>query len=425
MQLLRASSLLVSILFPMGVLAQTGERIQIQYPQQGETIYDNSFQLTVHAPGNVAYLQITITRQPKDKSKSPEEVYSKKVGRLSGDPVFNDRIHLAQGINTIEVHDFNDPSNNATVTVTSTGKAWKEPWEARAIVGFHQAGAASARSDQNFFFDFFVSRGLGDDKSNWGNQFSIWGNVRVASVPQQVSTSIAEFSQTFAQQVGSLPVNELAQAAEFQSGIEWRFTSDWIWNPGLIAFYGATGVFDPVSTHLRVFRAPQEGEAQYDEYKRQILDEFPEAEGREFVGLVPPERDQFFRMWGTGMRFSRFYGEKGSQPGTFTFTVGQDEAITGGRFESCVGRFDAFYPLSVSKIRLYLFGTTNLRLFNRGSQRAPLILEELEVTETPDSTDPNQIAPFDSRIAVVPLSSNRDTYRIGVGIDLVSLLELP
>ena len=64
---------------------------------------------------------------------------------------------------------------------------------AEAIAGFQQAGAASAASTQNFFFDFYVSRPLplpgnvdypcekGDDNSRFGPATRWWGNVRVAS----------------------------------------------------------------------------------------------------------------------------------------------------------------------------------------------------------------------------------------------------
>src|SRR2546428_328423 len=94
-----------------------------------------------------------------------------------------------------------------------------------AVVGFEQAGASSARSDQKFFFDFFISRPLPFSKSNvdpFGPRVRWWGNVRIASYPQQINTSVAEFATTFANRVGALKVNEIAQFGEFRSGPDIR-----------------------------------------------------------------------------------------------------------------------------------------------------------------------------------------------------------
>ena len=305
------------------------------------------------------------------------------------------------------------------------------PWEARAIAGFHQAGAASADSTQHFFLDFFIMRGLGKEDTVWESPVNLWGNVRVASVPQQVNGSVAEFASNFATEFGKVPVNELAQGAEFQAGLEYNvktFGDRRKRMLGLIGFYGASGVFQPAAAQLSVFRAPVPGDAQFPEFERQVLNKSPEARGREFVGFVPPERDQFFRMWGFGFRVTTFDLDKPYEPpATFAFTIGRDEAITGGRYESAVGRFDVFYPLPFHHEDgkysfVYLFGTANLRLFDRTQQRTPLILEGMTLVDSPNPAAPKEIAPFDPRIAIVPSPSNRDTYRLGVGIDLAAVI---
>src|SRR5271154_6264504 len=64
------------------------------------------------------------------------------------------------------------------------------PWEARSVLGFQQAAASSADSRQSFFFDFFIERGL-SQISAANARFLLWGNVRVASVPQQVSSALS------------------------------------------------------------------------------------------------------------------------------------------------------------------------------------------------------------------------------------------
>jgi hypothetical protein len=83
------------------------------------------------------------------------------------------------------------------------------------VIGFEQAGASSAQSDQKFFFSFFISGplpfGVGafaketasaapNDHSSqesksarnsiFGTRMHWWGDVRIASYPQQISSGI-------------------------------------------------------------------------------------------------------------------------------------------------------------------------------------------------------------------------------------------
>src|SRR5947209_12144059 len=115
--------------------------------------------------------------------------------------------------------------------------------EARAIIGLQQAGASAAKADQNFFFDFFIDRKLAS------RQWSLWGQVRVVSTPRQIATPVSQFS--FASQVASLKVNELAESAAFSTGIDFH---PWSWSVdqaarrlGFVLSVGASAPTDPVS----------------------------------------------------------------------------------------------------------------------------------------------------------------------------------
>ena len=96
-------------------------------------------------------------------------------------------------------------------------------------------------------------RGLGSGERVYQNRLNLWGNARIASVPRQTTTgetTIADF--TIAGEAGKLKLNELAQSAEFQMGIE---ISPLLKKPlvftqgnrkrmlGLIFFAGANGAF--------------------------------------------------------------------------------------------------------------------------------------------------------------------------------------
>jgi hypothetical protein len=93
-------------------------------------------------------------------------------------------------------------------------------------------------------------------------------------------------------------------------------------------------------------------------------------------------------------------------------TVGQDEAITGGRLRHFVLRIDGIHPLWYNSW-LYLFGTAAIRL-QRNDFRETLILD----------ADSSGAKPSDPNVALLPLKQpNKDFYRIGVGINFTQLLE--
>jgi len=288
-------------------------------------------------------------------------------------------------------------------------------WEARAIAGYHQAGASSANYTQNFFFDFFIMRGLGSSARVYDSSWNLWGNVRVASAPQQVNTSVAEFAAGFATQAGAVKVNELAQSAEFQLGFEKKCK---LFDQGarqrmlgFIAFVGASGSFTEPSIQGRVFEVPQSGSPQLALFQSR----FPNVK-TSHVGFVPPDRRRFYRMYGAGLRLTSFdTNSRYAPPANLAVTLGQDESITGGGFQSVVGRFDCFYPLPVGlqngKFKfLFLFGTANLRM-GRDKNETPLVLKA------------ESIPLFDPRVSIVTVRNTRDTYRLGVGIDFVNLLK--
>jgi hypothetical protein len=101
-------------------------------------------------------------------------------------------------------------------------------------------------------------------------------------------------------------------------------------------------------------------------------------------------------------------------PATYTVTIGQDENVTGGALRNPVVKFDVFYPfpLKANGTRfLYLFGMAGLRLTPDGGT-IPYILNPA----------PAGITGSESSVAIVVVPSNRDVYRIGVGIDAVSVV---
>jgi hypothetical protein len=312
-------------------------------------------------------------------------------------------------------------SLSTTVTLVDDPDASQRgPWEARVIVGYHQAGAASSDFAQNVINDIYTVRTLSKNDPVWKAKFNTWGNVRIASSPQQIEAPfitaiqglVAPGTNPNAPSPLNTPVNQLALSAEFETGLEWNMTPNWGGKVlGLIGFFGATGAFQAPDKTVHLFVAPTPGSPQYSLFQQR----FPGA-NTTYIGIVNPDRDRFSRQWGAGFRYSRFHPGAVESPQTFSFTLGQDELITGGSFQSVVARFDGFYPLPVGGSSgrwhfLYVFGTVSLRL-SAGDDKTPLVLQEA----------PTTVNAFDNTVTIVAKGSNRDTYRIGIGADLVNLL---
>jgi hypothetical protein len=336
------------------------------------------------------------------------------------------------------------------------------PFEARAVAGFHQAGASSADNTQNFFFDFFAARPLGSG-AVYESHVGMWGQVRIGSSPQQISIPISQFASDFATQLGNVPVNQLAQSGEFLTGFEilpyaandkekkygglrWGYNGssdpagyknkDRIRTLSFVAFFGANGAFsDPVSS-ARVFKSISANSPQYPNF----IANFPEfanpafAAKAQYVALVPPDRERFFRQYGAGVRFASYHpASPADPPSMFTATIGQDQSITGGRYHGAVFKVDAFYPLPVTfankDIRfLFLFGTANLAV-QKPTNGVPLAMQLVsQACVAGDTTQVSgsncNVKAYGDNVALYAIPSARDTYRIGFGIDLVALMNI-
>jgi hypothetical protein len=237
-----------------------------------------------------------------------------------------------------------------------------------SVVGFEQASSVSATGAQSFFFDFFESYPLPlGNVSPQENSPPLrwWGDVRIASFPQQVSATVEQFAGTFPRQVARLAVSQLAHSGEFRTGLERRI-----------------GAFE--QPFLRTSGAS---------YERTSLGAFFYFGAQ--AGLVSSTVNRPFQQYGAGFRLTRrFINSKGqplSTPAMIAASFGQNELVTEGVRRGIVGTFEGFYPLPVaigSKEfgALYLFGRATLSL----SGARP---------------------------------GDRDVYSIGVGVDAVQLIK--
>lgn len=209
----------------------------------------------------------------------------------------------------------------------------------RVIVGLEQTAAGSAAPIQKAAVNFFFTEPL---NARW----STWGDLRLSSIPVDVQTTLVTLPADAGKIAGALPLNELVRSGEFLVGVSYRLGNlpkPW----SSLMLIASQGAATPLS----------------------------------------PNQNRFFRQYYGGVRV-----QSTQRTHVVDVTVGQNEAITGGRFQGAVLRFDSFYALPVSSANfLYLFGTAIVR----ASPRAP---------GTGSDT-------------------GRDVYRIGVGVDFFQMLK--
>jgi hypothetical protein len=319
------------------------------------------------------------------------------------------------------------PDGDSPTCWTDPAKAGRcgGPW-LRTIVGFEQAGVSAAQSQQDFFFDLYYDRPIGlHEDADLGAALRTWGDLRISSVPQQISTDVAIFATTFADQVGQLKVNEVAQAFEFIGGVQYRIwssgkrpdyaSSDPVHDPTIrnrvsINFILGGGVITPLSpkTSVQLFSVPGN--------QPEFFTRYPEAVGKLYVAFPLSDRDRFFRQAYGGFRLmTHFLGDKRVRaPEIFDLTYGFNESVTGGRIHGGVMRLEGFVPIPYDVASwIYLFGTGLFKPGAKATIAHPFLLDAA----------PPGILPTDPNAVVIPTpQADRDYYRVGVGIDLVDLI---
>ncbi len=290
----------------------------------------------------------------------------------------------------------------------------------RANLGFEQVGASGTSSSQNFLFDFFISR-----PTPLSRYVRWWGDVKVASFPQQINTSLVTFEPQFASTFGGLKVNQLAENAEFLTGPEFLITP----KPSrfqltLFAGGGAIGPNNP-SDSATVFTIPATGTAAYTTFTNQfgaVPSGSAITTAPKNVAFLPQSSDRFERQWQGGVRLYTFYNNHANgpvKPASVEFSIGQNEFVTNGHLTGLVGHVAATYPFTFttgsSSVTVYFFGeATNAYTHATYAPAIPLAPALSNGSPVP-LTDP-------SVYTIIVPSNHRDTYRIGVGMDLITVV---
>jgi hypothetical protein len=208
---------------------------------------------------------------------------------------------------------------------------------ARVMLGLEQTAAGSAAPLQKAAIGLFFSEPVRP-------RLSTWGDLRLSSIPVNVQSTLATLPADATKIATALPLNQLVRSGEFLVGFSYQVVggnSPWS-SLSLIASEGAAMPLTPTGS-------------------------------------------RFYRQYYAGVRI-----QSTQQRHIVDVTLGQNEAITGGRLHGAVMRVDGFYALPVTGGNfLYLFGTAMLRASPR-----------------PALGD-----------------AGADTYRIGVGVDVIQMLK--
>jgi hypothetical protein len=295
---------------------------------------------------------------------------------------------------------------------------------ARAIVGYDQSGAAAAKKEQSYFFNFFVSKTFPFRQKinpDFGEPLRIWGDFRINSVPQTGDVTVGDFAGGgFTTGVSGLKVKDVARVFEVLGGVEYRLTGNNKLRPSFdrqtkqkfsLSFIGSYGIvtpIDPLEKAPTVFKVSEGAEGLP-----------PAAKGKEFIAFVPVDRDRFFRQYFAGLRVQTFFFNKYEMPlqrfpAQFDISIGQNEFVTGGRLHGPVVRMESFFPLPYEKAKfINLFATAQI-IPGKPNIGTPLVLQP-----APADT----VVPAANVALVSVPQPNRDHYRIGIGIDFVSLFQ--
>jgi hypothetical protein len=311
------------------------------------------------------------------------------------------------------------PTSTGTGTFDGTDEIHRGE-ETRVVLGFQQAGAAGADSDQKFFFDFYINRPLpwkDNRQVDPDSRVSWWGNVRIASAPRQINSPVS--IQAITSSGKGLKVNELAQSAEFLTGLDFRLGQflNPMWSQSSntkmrsALFFtvggGATGLLKADASSSYPVYQLNSADADY----ARLVQRYPQAANYSYISFIPPARNQYDTEYFAGFKLVTHYVAGPSA--MVSFTVGQNELVSGGELRGAVGRVEAFFPLSTGQSGLfsaiYLFGNAQFRL------HGPQNLQ-------PYNFMPVTIVPAISTTLYVATPSNRDVYSIGLGLDLVKVL---
>ncbi len=326
----------------------------------------------------------------------------------------------------------------------------------RIILGLQQSGASSSTSTRKLFGDLYFDIPAKPAKGydlGYGPRWRFWGNLRITSVPESAPVQLSQFN--LGSQVSKLNTSQLAQSVAFNWGPEFRIfghpptaaptqqepanapyignnnnssDSGSFGNPqkftgSLFASFGAATPLNPQESATLVNGALPGAQQLYKDITGNSLTCPAAPTGGTapacVLALLSKDRTRFPKEYFIGFRLKTHYFTQAGipakrPPAMFDVGVGQNALITQGTLHGLVMKIEAFYPLPFQSLQIvYLFGRTDLQLTGKSAFTNPYIL-------APDTSGAT-ITSSNVQTLTLP-NPNRDTYEIGIGMDMLPLV---
>ena len=314
----------------------------------------------------------------------------------------------------------------------------------RGVVGIDLSATSAQATRTSAFLEFNIT--ASPDKNH---RFWLWLDPKIASVPQQASSilsTVTTSNPSFNSLLGT-QLNQLVSSFDVSLGSDFDFRKSDNFDTSsaqdakvVLAFTLGGGFQTPLTvtqTNVQEFTVPStlsksQLQQLFGPNIPAICSSTITSGCISTVAFQPPDRTHFYKQYWVGLRLkSYYYGEKSGwsnlcsgngndaaacpiYPGTVDLTVGQNEAVSGGNLHKFLLRSDVYYPLPFNPAFYAFFNAwIHLNRHHENPNLTPVILSP--VASPP--TDTSQI----QYISV--LTPDRDYYRVGMGIDLVSLIQ--
>ncbi len=287
----------------------------------------------------------------------------------------------------------------------------------RMLIGYSVARASCSDLEGHAFADLYTYQPLTKwVKSLGGSRLNGFANLRLSSLPIQNSKTIGAIPEDYYSGFADYKINEISQVVEFHAGLEFLFLAIGKSPENGKPEYSANlvlsaGAVSPIanSDPSEIFQINDNFKSRYPEYANTQ---------KTFVAFRDAKETRFLRQYYGGLRF-KTYRDDGSQfPATLDILAGFQAPMLEGEKKRWVFRIDGFLPMKLSKnFPAYFFCSIVLNT-KKGNLEQALIM--------PDAPDSTKVT--DSNVLLIDVTGNnrvysdKDYYRIGVGIDLGSLL---
>jgi hypothetical protein len=312
------------------------------------------------------------------------------------------------------------------------------------IAGVTVAAASSTSPEAKLFAELYGDFPLGMNKST---HFRGWGYARIGSISQTDLSVLSTQGESAATTLTGTQVQQLVQSGELAAGLEFRLspwsvpaqdTTPYKEMPSISLVVGGGGI-----TPLSVQQATSASASAYQVspsvqqyftsgyYGSQYLSSFqklcPPSDSASdggtsgtpcYVALYPQDRSRFFTQYNFGLRFKLpIQVQKGDPsffPTTLDANIGQNEYVTGGTLHNWVLHLGGESPLPYFS-GLYIFGGMDMSVTGQSSTPEPLLF--------PAPTTGTNAAGPSNTINIVTPPPNRDRYLLGLGFDIVGVIQ--